>query len=185
MAGRRYYYVSLKFTDQFNISTMNFIKVSDKQSARRVELFYEDWGHGQPVVLIHGWPLSHEMWEHQVSDLVNAGFRVIAYDRRGFGKSSKPYDGYDYDTLTDDLKTLLEDLNLQDVTLVGFSMGGGEVVRYFSRYGGERVAHAVLIGAVTPFLLKTDDNPHGVKDSVFQEMITSVKEDRIDFLDNF
>lgn len=148
-------------------------------------MFYEDWGHGQPVVLIHGWPLSHEMWEYQVNDLVDAGFRVIAYDRRGFGKSSKPYDGYDYDTLTDDLRTLLEDLNLQDVTLVGFSMGGGEVVRYFSRHGGERVARAVLIGSVTPYLLKTDDNPHGVKESVFQEMMEGVKKDRVNFLDDF
>ena len=110
---------------------MTYVKISDKQSAKRVELYYEDWGHGQPIVLIHGWPLSHEMWEYQISDLVDAGFRVIAYDRRGFGKSSKPYDGYDYDTLSDDLKALLDDLDLQDVTLVGFSMGGGEVVRYF------------------------------------------------------
>jgi pimeloyl-ACP methyl ester carboxylesterase len=164
---------------------MNYIKVSDKQSARRVELFYEDWGHGQPVVLIHGWPLSHEMWEYQVNDLVDAGFRVIAYDRRGFGKSSKPHEGYDYDTLTDDLKAVLEDLDLQDVTLVGFSMGGGEVVRYFSRYGGERVSRAVLIGAVTPYLLQTDDNPQGVKGSVFEEMLAGVKEDRISFLDDF
>ena len=164
---------------------MSYVKVSDKQSARRVELYYEDWGHGQPVVLIHGWPLSHEMWEYQINDLVDAGFRVIAYDRRGFGKSSKPYDGYDYDTLTDDLKALLDDLDLQDVTLVGFSMGGGEVVRYFSKHGGERVSKAVLIGSVTPHLLKSDHNPNGVKESAFEEMIGGIKEDRINFLDTF
>ena len=164
---------------------MSYVKISDKQSARRVELYYEDWGHGQPIVLIHGWPSSHEMWEYQINDLVDAEFRVIAYDRRGFGKSSKPYDGYDYDTFTDDLKALLDDLDLRDVTLVGFSMGGGEVVRYFSKHGGDRVSKAVLIGAVTPHLLKSEDNPHGVKQSVFEEMITGIKEDRINFLDAF
>ncbi|HEX6227676.1 MAG TPA: alpha/beta hydrolase [Chryseolinea sp.] len=164
---------------------MSYVKISDKQSAKRVELYYEDWGHGQPIVLIHGWPLSHEMWEYQISDLVDAGFRVIAYDRRGFGKSSKPYDGYDYDTLSDDLKALLDDLDLQDVTLVGFSMGGGEVVRYFSRHGGDRVSKAVLIGSVTPCMLKSDDNPNGVNGSVFEEMMNGIREDRINFLDSF
>ena len=164
---------------------MSYVKISDRHSDKRVELYYEDWGQGQPVVLIHGWPLSHEMWEYQIGDLVDAGFRVIAYDRRGFGKSSKPYDGYDYDTLTDDLKALLDDLDLQDVTLVGFSMGGGEVVRYFSRHNGERVSKAVLIGSVTPYMLKSDDNPNGVKESVFQEMLAGLKEDRINFLDSF
>jgi non-heme chloroperoxidase len=164
---------------------MNYIETNDLQNGQPVRLYYEDWGVGQPVVLIHGWPLSHEMWEYQVSDLVNAGFRVIAYDRRGFGKSSKPWNGYDYDTLTDDLSSLLNELDLQDVTLVGFSMGGGEVVRYFSRYGGERVTKAVLLGSIVPYMLKTDDNPEGVDQSVFDEMITALQEDRIAFLDDF
>ena len=110
---------------------MSYVKISDKQSARRVELYYEDWGHGQPVVLIHGWPSSHEMWEYQINDLVDAGFRVIAYDRRGFGKSSKPHDGYDYDTFTDDLKALLDDLDLQDVTLGRIFDGRGRSCKIF------------------------------------------------------
>ena len=164
---------------------MSYIKINDSQSSTPVEIYYEDWGQGLPLVLIHGWPLSHEMWEYQVNDLLDAGFRVIAYDRRGFGKSSKPRYGYDYDTLTDDLKALLDALDLQDVTLIGFSMGGGEVVNYFSRYGGERVSRIVLISSVTPYLLKTDDNPNGVKESVFVEMLATIKEDRINFLDTF
>lgn len=164
---------------------MSYIKVNDSHSTKPVEIFYEDWGHGQPVVLIHGWPLSHEMWEYQINDLVDAGFRVITYDRRGFGKSSKPHYGYDYETLTNDLRALLDGLDLQDVTLVGFSMGGGEVARYFSRYGGERVSRVALISSVTPYMLNTVDNPNGVKDSVFEEMLKKMKDDRIDFLDDF
>lgn len=164
---------------------MSYIKVNDTQSNTPVELYYEDWGQGQPVVLIHGWPLSHEMWEYQINDLVEAGFRVITYDRRGFGQSSKPHYGYDYDTLTDDLKALLDNLNLHDVTLVGFSMGGGEVVRYFSRHGGERVSSVVLISSVTPSMLQTEENPDGVKESVFTDMMTSMKKDRISFLEDF
>jgi non-heme chloroperoxidase len=164
---------------------MSYIKVNDQQSTKPVEIFYEDWGEGHPVVLIHGWPLSHEMWEYQINDLIDAGFRVIAYDRRGFGKSSKPHYGYDYETLTNDLRAILDGLDLQDVTLVGFSMGGGEVVRYFSRYGGERVTRAALIGSITPYMLKTVDNPNGVKEAIFDEMLASLKNDRIEFLDTF
>jgi len=164
---------------------MSFIKITDPHSDTRLDIFYEDWGKGEPVVLIHGWPLSHEMWEYQINDLVNAGFRVIAYDRRGFGKSSKPFDGYDYNTLTIDLKALLDALDLQDVTLVGFSMGGGEVVRYFSLFCGERVSKVVLVGSVTPYMLKTIDNPEGVDESIFLEMMTKIREDRIGFLDFF
>ena len=164
---------------------MSYIQVNDSLSNTEVEIYYEDWGEGKPVVLIHGWPLSHTMWEYQINDLVDAGFRVIAYDRRGFGQSSRPHRGYDYNTLTDDLKALLDELDLHDVTLVGFSMGGGEVVRYFSRYGGERVSRAILVSAVTPYLLQTADNPNGVKESFFEEMLTNIKEDRINFLDTF
>ena len=164
---------------------MSYLRVTDPHTDEQLELYYEDWGKGEPIVLIHGWPLSHEMWEYQINDLVNAGFRVIAYDRRGFGKSSKPFDGYDYNTLTSDLRTLMDDLDLQNVTLVGFSMGGGEVVRYFSMYGGERVSKAVLIGSVTPFMLKTADNPDGVEEAIFAEMLNNIKHDRIGFLDAF
>lgn len=164
---------------------MGYVQVNSLTGREPVDIYYEDLGQGQPVVLIHGWPSSHEMWEYQIGDLVNAGFRVIAYDRRGFGKSSKPFEAYDYDTLTADLKALLDHLDLDDVTLVGFSMGGGEVVRYFSRYGGARVIRAVLIGSVTPYMLKTADNPDGVEESVFVEMLANMKDDRMAFLETF
>jgi non-heme chloroperoxidase len=159
---------------------MSYIK-----TASGVNLFYEDWGTGQPVVLIHGWPLSHEMWEAQLTELPQQGLRCIAYDRRGFGKSSKPWQGYDYDSLADDLKAVLEELDLNDVILVGFSMGGGEVVRYLSKYGSSRVSKAVLLGAVTPFLLKTSDNPNGAPQEVFEGMIEKIREDRPAFLADF
>jgi non-heme chloroperoxidase len=164
---------------------MSYIKITDSYHGEAVKIHYQDVGEGQPVILIHGWPLSHEMWEYQVNDLVDAGFRVIAYDRRGFGKSSKPFYGYDYDTLTDDLKEIIDQLNLRDVILVGFSMGGGEVVRYFSKHGSEKIAKAVLLGSITPYLLKTNDNPSGVDQAVFDEMLQKMKDDRIDFLDSF
>lgn len=137
------------------------------------------------VVLIHGWPLSHEMWDYQMTALAEQGLRVVAYDRRGFGKSSKPWGGYDYDTLTDDLKAVIDELNLTNVVLVGFSMGGGEVVRYFSKYGGKNVSKAVLISAVTPFLLKTDDNLDGVDKDTFDTMVENLRMDRADFLQTF
>ncbi len=159
---------------------MSYIEV-----APNVDLFYQDWGTGSPVVFIHGWPLNHEMWEYQVTDLARQGLRCIAYDRRGFGKSSKPWESYDYDTLAADLKAVLEALDLRDVTLVGFSMGGGEVVRYLSRYGSDRVAKAVLLGAVTPYMLKTPDNPDGVDPSVFDEILTNISADRPAFLESF
>ncbi len=164
---------------------MSFIETTDLRFNDPIKIHYEDVGQGQPIVLIHGWPSSHEMWEYQINDLVDAGYRVIAYDRRGFGKSSKPYSGYDYDTLTEDLKALLVQLDLRDVTLVGFSMGGGEVIRYFSKYGGERVSRVVLISCVTPYLLKTDDNPEGTDASIFEEMLQSITDDRINFLEGF
>lgn len=165
---------------------MKFIKTKDIASGDEIKLSYKDYGKGRPVVLIHGWPSSKDMWEYQIDDLVNAGLRVIKYDRRGFGKSDKPWDGYDYDTLTDDLNALLEELDLRDAALVGFSMGGGEAVRYLSRYGNSgRVSGLILVSAVTPFLGETSDNPEGVPQAVFAEMLEQMKEDRIDFLDKF
>jgi pimeloyl-ACP methyl ester carboxylesterase len=155
------------------------------QTDRNVKLYVKDYGKGKPVILIHGWPLSNEMWEYQIDFLVQNGYRVIAYDRRGFGKSSKPWDGYDYDTLAEDLKDIIDQLHLEDATLVGFSMGGGEVVRYFSRHGGKGVSKAVLISSVVPFLLKTNDNPDGHPKEKSEATANAIKEDRIAFVDNF
>jgi non-heme chloroperoxidase len=162
---------------------MNYLEIKNDNSS--VKIHYNDYGQGKPVILVHGWPLSAEMWEYQLSNLIESGFRVITYDRRGFGKSSKPWNGYDYDTLTADLKALIDHLNLKDITLVGFSMGGGEVVRYFSKYGGANVTKAVLVAAVTPFLLQTSDHSEGVPQEVFDEIKNKIKQDRIGFLDDF
>ena len=151
-----------------------------------IELHYEDVGAGKPVVLIHGWPLSGRSWENQVPALVGAGFRVITYDRRGFGASSQPWNGYDYDTFAADLDALLRYKDLRDVTLVGFSMGGGEVARYISRYGTGRIAKAVFTSAVTPFLLKTGDNPEGgLDEATIASFNAGVVGDRMAFLDQF
>jgi peroxiredoxin len=149
------------------------------------ELHYVDVGEGQPIVLIHGWPLSHRMWERQIYALVDAGYRCIAYDRRGFGDSGMTEGGYDYDTFASDLNDLIEALDLQEVVLAGFSMGGGEVARYIGNYGTERIAKAMLLGAVPPFLLQTEDNPEGAPQSLFDGMIDGVKKDRIGFLETF
>ena len=154
-------------------------------SSPSVELYYEDHGSGQPVVLIHGWPLSHRMWEGQISALVAAGFRCIAYDRRGFGESERPSVGYDYDTFAADLQAVLTTLDLKNVILAGFSMGGGEVARYLGTYGSARIAKAMFIGAVPPFLLRTEDNPTGAPIEVFEGMMAGVKADRAAFLANF
>jgi non-heme chloroperoxidase len=148
-------------------------------------LFYSDWGTGRPIVLIHGWPFDSDMWEYQAVALAEAGFRVVSYDRRGFGRSDHPWSGYDYATFTDDLAAVLERLELRDVVLAGFSMGGGEVARYVARHGTTRVAKAVLIGSVTPMLLKTTDNPEGIDKSVFDGIVTSIAEDRPGFLGPF
>ena len=164
---------------------MKFITTKDANTGEEIKLSYCDYGRGNPVVLIHGWPLSKEMWEYQLGDLINAGLRVVKYDRRGFGKSSKPWDGYDYDTFADDLKAVMDELDLRNATLVGFSMGGGEVVRYLNRYGTDRVSKIVLISAVTPYMVKTNDNPDVVDESVFADMMEQMKEDRINFLDEF
>ncbi|MFY7740964.1 MAG: alpha/beta fold hydrolase [Flavobacterium sp.] len=155
------------------------------QTTPNVRLYVKDYGSGKPVILIHGWPLSNEMWEYQVETLVENNFRVITYDRRGFGKSSQPWNGYSYDSLTDDLKAIIDQLELTDVTLVGFSMGGGEVVRYFSRHGGKNISKAVLIASITPFLLKTEDNPEGATPEKNEERTNTIKKDRIDFIDHF
>ena len=151
-----------------------------------VDLYYEDHGTGKPVVLIHGWPLSGRSWEAQVPALVEAGHRVVTYDRRGFGQSSQPWTGYDYDTFAADLQALLEHLDLTDVTLVGFSMGGGEVVRHLARYGSDRVRSAVLAAAVPPSLHEDEDNPDGgLDDATIQSFLDGVTGDRIAFLDTF
>ena len=157
------------------------------ENSTPVELYYEDHGTGRPVVLIHGWPLSGRSWESQVPALVDAGHRVVTYDRRGFGKSSQPWGGYDYDTFTADLAALLDHLDLTDTALVGFSMGGGEVVRYLARHNGTgRVTRAVLAAAVPPYLYKSADNPDGgLDDATIAQFEGGVRNDRPAFLDGF
>jgi len=156
---------------------MGYITV-DNENSTPVELYYEDQGAGQPVVLIHGYPLNGHSWERQTGDLLAAGYRVITYDRRGFGRSSKVGSGYDYDTFTADLNTLLETLDLRDVVLVGFSMGTGELARYVSKYGHERVAKLAFLASLEPFLLAGDDNPEGVPQEVFDGIEAAAKGDR-------
>ncbi|HRG38452.1 MAG TPA: alpha/beta hydrolase [Bacteroidia bacterium] len=160
---------------------MPYIKTKGENA---IQLFYQDLGKGKPVVFIHGWPSSHAMWEYQLGELPKK-YRCIAYDRRGFGNSDKPWNGYDYDTFADDLNAVIETLNLSDVTLVGFSMGGGEVVRYLSKYGSTKVNKIVLVAAVTPFLLQTADNKDGAPQKVFDEMIQGVEKDRQAYLTGF
>ena len=167
---------------------MPYITVGTENSGN-VELYYEDHGSGQPVVLIHGYPLDGHSWEKQVPVLLDAGKRVITYDRRGFGNSSQPTVGYDYDTFAADLKALVDTLDLRDVVLAGFSMGTGEVTRYLGNYGSARVAKAALFGPIPPFFLQTDDNPKGLPQSVFDGFMESAKKDRYAwfkfFFDNF
>lgn len=155
------------------------------EAADGARLFYKDWGSGKPVVFIHGWPVNADMWEYQMVPLARQGLRTIAYDRRGFGRSDQPAGAYTYDVLADDLAALLDALDLHDVTLVGFSMGGGEVARYLSRHGSARIARAVLVAAVTPFLLQTSDNPEGVERSVFDGIVDGLVKDRPHFLAGF
>ena len=159
------------------------------ENSTPIEIYYRDHGSGRPVVLIHGYPLNGESWERQERVLLAAGYRVITYDRRGFGLSSHPTIGYDYDTFAADLNTLLDHLHLDDVHLIGFSMGTGEVTRYLGTYGSNRVHKAGLLGAIPPFLLKTDDNPEGVDGQVFEGIKSAIVKDRYayfkDFLDNF
>ena len=156
------------------------------ENGNPIELHYEDYGAGKPVVLIHGWPLSGRSWENQVPALLDAGYRVVSYDRRGFGDSSQPWNGYDYDTFAADLAALLQHLDLREVTLVGFSMGGGEVARYLGAYGTDRVAKAVFASAVPPYLYKGDDNLDGaLDDAAIAGFEAGVKSDRLAFLDEF
>jgi pimeloyl-ACP methyl ester carboxylesterase len=167
---------------------MPYIKVGQENSGS-IDLYYEDHGSGPPVLLIHGYPLSGRAWDKQVPALIDDGCRVITYDRRGFGKSSQPIMGYDYDTFAADLNTLLETLDLRDVVLVGHSMGTGEVTRYLGSYGSERVAKGVLISPFPPILLQTDDNPEGLPASLFDGFMQSARQDTPawmkSFLDNF
>ena len=163
---------------------MPYINVGQENSGN-IDLYYEDHGTGKPVVLVHGWPLSGRSWEKQVPALLDAGYRVITYDRRGFGDSSKPTSGYDYDTFAQDLQKLVTKLELREVSLVGFSMGGGEVARYLGTYGTDRVSKAVFISSIPPFLLKTSDNPDGVDGSVFDGIKKAIVDDRPAFLSQF
>lgn len=164
---------------------MPFIKINQGTS-NEVKLFYQDIGQGKPVVLISGWPSNSQMWESQLDALPKNNLRCIAYDRRGFGKSDKPWESYDYDTLTSDLDELLKQLDLRGVTLVGFSMGGGEVARYLSKYNTEgRVSKVILISTVLPFLLKTDNNSEGLPQEMFDQMSEEIYADRPKFLANF
>ncbi len=159
---------------------MPYITASDG-----TKLYYKSWGSGKPVILLHGWPLSADSWDDQAMALAEAGFKAISYDRRGFGRSDQPWDGYDYDTLADDLAKVIEETGSADAALVGFSMGGGEVVRYMSRHRGKGVSKIVLVSSVVPYMLKTPDNPNGTDQSVFDGMATSMKEDRAAFFKSF
>ena len=159
---------------------MNFVTTTDK-----TRLYIKDWGSGPPVILIHGWPLSADSWDDHAVALADGGYRAIAYDRRGFGRSSQPWSGYDYDTLADDLAAVIEQTDAQDAVLVGFSMGGGEVARYMSRHGGKSVVKAILISSVLPYRLKSSDNPTGTEQSAFDETARAIGEDRAHFLAGF
>ncbi len=156
-----------------------------KENSGNIDLYYEDHGSGNPVILLHGWPVSGDSWEKQMKVLLNSGYRVITYDRRGFGRSSKPWSGYVYDTLAEDLHKMILKLDLRDATIVGFSMGGGEVARYLGTYGPERVKKAVFISAIPPFLVKTPDNPAGVDKALFDQIQAGLLADRPAFLTQF
>jgi pimeloyl-ACP methyl ester carboxylesterase len=159
---------------------MPFINAKDG-----TRLYCKTWGQGRPVVLIHGWPLSGDSWDDVSVALADHGMQAIAYDRRGFGRSDQPSDGYDYDTLADDLAAVIEQTQATDAALVGFSMGGGEVARYMTRHAGRNVTQAALIASVVPYMLKTDDNPHGTDAATFEEMTKGMKEDRAKFFASF
>jgi non-heme chloroperoxidase len=159
--------------------------LNNTQTSNEVKIFYEDHGAGRPVILIHGWPLSHRSWDGQVTALTEAGYRVIAYDRRGFGQSGTEWNRYDYDTLASDLDALITELDLNDVTLVGFSMGGGEVVRYLTNYGASRISKAALIASIIPLVPQKEDNPDGVPQEELDKIAQALKTDRVAFLKDF
>ncbi|GHE23447.1 alpha/beta fold hydrolase [Sphingobacterium griseoflavum] len=159
--------------------------IINKTGSEEIKLHVVDYGTGQPIILIHGWPLSHKSWERQIPALVKAGYRVIAYDRRGFGASCKPWDGYDYDSLASDLHSIIEELKLSQVILAGFSMGGGEVVRYLTNYGDAKIAKAVLISSIIPVVKQHADNPDGVPAEKLEEIAQALQEDRVGFLQDF
>ncbi|MDT7827339.1 alpha/beta hydrolase [Pricia sp. S334] len=159
--------------------------ITNKKAKRPVDIFYEDYGTGQPVILIHGWPLSRKMWEQQVWKIVDEGFRCISYDRRGFGISSQPWENYDYSALASDLHALIEDLDLSDAVIVGFSMGGGEVVRYLTDFGSDRIAKAALISSIIPLVKKKDDNHDGVPEDALDDIKNALQKDRVGFLKEF
>ncbi|GAB2561803.1 alpha/beta hydrolase [Dyella jejuensis] len=164
---------------------MSMLQVETDSLGRPIELYYEDIGYGPPVVLLHGWPFDHAMWEEQAFALASGGCRVITYDRRGFGKSSKPVDGYNYNRFADDLKSLLDELDLHDVVLVGFSMGAGEVVRYMSRHLGQRVTRFALVSTITPSIARSRDNPEGADEARFDDVCTRIRADRLAYIDQF
>jgi non-heme chloroperoxidase len=159
---------------------MNYVATKDK-----TKIYVKDWGSGPPVVLMHGWPLSADSWDDQAMAIADAGHRVIAYDRRGFGRSSQPWSGYDYDTLSDDLASVIEQTGADNPVLIGFSMGGGEVARFMSRHADKPVRKAVLVASVLPFRLKTDDNPTGTEQAAFDKTLNALNEDRPKFLSGF
>lgn len=164
---------------------MPFFTSTVTEKSQSVDIYFEDFGEGKPVILIHGWPLSHTMWEYQVPALIKAGFRVISYDRRGFGTSSRPYSGYDYNTMALDLKNLIDHLDLKEVSLVGFSMGGGELARYVGNFGTDKLSKLIFLSSIAPFMMKTDDNPDGVPEDAFDGFKKSIREDRLGFLKEF
>jgi len=159
---------------------MTYITTNDN-----TKLYVKDWGSGRPVILMHGWPLSADSWDDQAMAIADAGFRAIAYDRRGFGRSEQPWNVYDYDTLSDDLASVIKETGAEDAAIVGFSMGGGEVARYMSRHKGRNVSQAVLVSSVVPYMLKTEDNPNGTDQATFEQMTEAIKQDRAQFFTGF
>lgn len=159
--------------------------IINKQNGAEVKIYYRDLGKGQPIILIHGWPLNGDSWEPQIQALAEAGFRCIAYDRRGFGKSDVVWNAYDYDALASDLNAIIEELKLEKAIIAGFSMGGGEVVRYLSKYGNAKIAKAILVSSIIPLVPQKDDNPEGVPQDKLDEITRALKTDRVGFLKSF